>query len=101
MTHRSETVPEVSSVDVSSAATTTLPVRQSGPHDLECLIQRALQAQPGLRFARLTVHHCPQGVCLEGLLDANEDGIDLVELVNQIAGVQAINHVVTRPQTPK
>ena len=100
MTKRSETVSDVEPVDVSSAPT-TLPVRQEGPHDLECLIQRTLQAQPGLRFARLTVHHCPQGVCLEGLLEANEDGIDLIELVNEIAGVQAINHVVTRPQTPK
>ena len=100
MTQRSETLSNVSSVDVSKAPA-TLPMRHDGPHDLECLIQRTLQAQPGLRFARLTVHHCPQGVCLEGLLEANEDGIDLIELVNEIAGVQAINHVVTRPQTPK
>ncbi len=101
MTQRSETLPNVCSVNVSSAPATTLQPRQDGPHDLECLIQRTLQAQPGLRFARLTVHHCPQGVCLEGLLEANEGGLDLVELVNEIAGVQAINHVVTRPQTPK
>ncbi len=100
MTQRSETLSHVNSVDVSSTPA-ALPMRHDGPHDLECLIQRTLQAQPGLRFARLKVHHCPQGVCLEGLLEANDDGIDLVELVNQIAGVQAINHVVTRPQTPK
>ena len=101
MTQRSETLSEVRpSVDVSSVPVTP-PLRQDGPHDLECLIQRSLQARPGLRFTRLTVHKCPQGVCLEGLLEANEDGVDLVELVNEIAGVQAINHVVSRPQTPK
>ena len=65
------------------------------PHELECRIQRSLQAQPGLRFSRLTVHQCEQGVCLEGSLEANDDGVDLCELVNQIAGVKAINHVVT------
>ena len=78
-----------------------------GPHELECRIQRRLQAQPGLRFSRLTVHQCEQGVCLEGSLEANDDGLDLCELVNQIAGVKVINHVVThcmatnqRPVTP-
>jgi|GEM_PF-6515424 len=73
----------------------------AGPHDLECLIQRGLQAYPGLRFSRLTVHKCPQGVCLEGLLESNEDSLDLCDLVNEIAGVPAINHVVMRPNLPK
>ena len=100
MTQRSETLSDVCSVDVSSTPV-TLPLRHDGPHDLECLIQRTLQARPGLRFSNLKVHQCPQGVCLEGLLEANEDGVDLVELVNEIAGVQVINHVVTRPQIPK
>ena len=76
-------------------------VTSTGPHDLECLIQRGLQAYPGLRFARLTVHQCPQGVCLEGLLETNEEGIDLCELVNQIAGVKALNRVVNQPAKPK
>ena len=72
-----------------------------GPHELECLIQRGLQAHPGLKFARLTVHQCQQGVCLEGLLETNEEGIDLCDLVNEIAGVKVINHVVCQPTKPK
>lgn len=76
-------------------------MNSTGPHDLECLIQRGLQAYPGLKFSRLTVHQCPQGVCLEGLLESNEDSLDLCDLVNEIAGVQAINHVVMRPHVPK
>ena len=85
-------------VPVGKPTTVSVPVPSSdGPHDLECLIQRTLQARPGLKFARLTVHKCPQGVCLEGLLEANDEGLDLCELVNEIAGVKAINHVVMRP----
>lgn len=71
------------------------------PHELECLIQRSLQSYPGLHFARLTVHQCQQGVCLEGLLESNDDGLDLCDLVNEIAGVRALNHVVMRPVRPK
>ena len=100
MTQRSETLSDISSADISSAPVTP-PLRHDGPHDLECLIQRTLQARPGLRFANLKVHQCPQGICLEGLLEANDDGVDLVELVNEIAGVQVINHVVMRPKSPK
>lgn len=82
----------------------TLPVSESdstvacpvGPHELECRIQRSLQAHPGLKFTRLTVHQGPQGVCLEGLLEENADGVDLCELVNQITKVNVINHVVSQ-----
>lgn len=70
-------------------------------HELECLIQRGLQAYPGLKFARLSVHQCPQGVCLEGLLETNDEDFDLCDLVNEIAGVKAINHVVMHPAKPK
>lgn len=75
--------------------------RKDSPHELECRIQRSLQSYPGLHFARLTVHQCQQGVCLEGLLESNEDGLDLCDLVNEIAGVHALNHVVMRPSRPK
>lgn len=100
MTQRSTTISKQESLG------STLPVQSTsspltGRHELECLIQRGLQTVPGLKFARLSVHQCAQGVCLEGLLETNEEGIDLCDLVQEIAGVQAINHVVTHPSKPK
>lgn len=89
------------SVDASRLDPPSTILNSAGPHDLECLIQRGLQAYPGLKFSRLTVHKCQHGVCLEGLLESNEDGLDLCDLVNEIAGVEAINHVVMRPNLPK
>lgn len=71
------------------------------PHELECRIQRDLQSRPGLNFVRLTVHQCPQGICLEGLLETEEVAVDLCDLVNEIAGVKAINRVVVRTAKPK
>ena len=100
MTQRSPSSFKATSVVALSPSAVRVPA-PDGPHELECLIQRSLQSRPGLRFARLTVHQCPQGVCLEGLLEANDDGLDLCELVNEIAGVKAINHVVMRPALPK
>lgn len=98
MTKRSPSL----SVEVNSASTPKKTSQMSTErHELECRIQRGLQAYPGLKFARLSVHQCPQGVCLEGLLETNEDDIDLCDLVNEIAGVKAINHVVIHPTKPK
>lgn len=94
MSQRSKT----SSVAV-PAPSVAAEIRQ--PHELECLIQRRLQTQAGLKFARLTVHQCPQGICLEGLLESNDEGLDLSDLVKQIARVAVINRVVMRPATPK
>ena len=81
-----------SSKEVAPRISNTPPVR---PHELECQIQRQLKSQSGLKFAWLTVHKCPQGVCLEGMLESNENNVDLCDLVNEIAGIEAINHVVT------
>jgi hypothetical protein len=102
MTQRTPSLSDATStVDVVSLPATAESTRQEDPHELECRIQRRLQSHPGLRFTRLTVHQCPQGVCLEGLLELNEDGLDLCELVNEIAGVRALNHVVMRRAVPK
>lgn len=99
MTQRSPSRVETASTAKSAAQSKIEP--SCTPHDLECRIQRGLQSYPGLKFSRLTVHQCPEGVCLEGLLETNDEGIDLCDLVNQIAGVKAINHVVSRPTKPK
>lgn len=88
-----------------AGATTTAPpvtapnstaATQPGPHDLECRIQRTLQSHPGLKFSRLTVHQCQQGICLEGSLEESSDDVDLCELVSQIVDVNVINHVVSQ-----
>lgn len=100
MKNSSPIVPD-NSVSTGSSLVNAQVGSAAGPHELECRIQRGLQAHPGLKFVRLTVHQCPQGVCLEGLLETNEDGIDLCDLVNEIAGVKAINRVVSQPAKPK
>lgn len=93
-----KTLPPVSDSPIATPAKRVKPLSTTmeDHHDLECRIQRALQAHPDLKFARLIVHQCPQGVCLEGLLESNERQIDLCTLVNDIADVKVINRVVTQ-----
>ena len=95
MTQRSESS-SGKTLPVAVPASSAPSASQSQRHELECLIQRSLQMHDGLKFTRLTVHQCAEGVCLEGLLESNEQGIDLCDLVNEIAGVNAINRVVMR-----
>ena len=69
------------------------------PHEVEYEVQRRLQSHPDLKFSRLHVHRCEQGICLEGFLESNEYEIDLCDVVLSIEGVTGVlNRVVlTRP----
>jgi hypothetical protein len=103
MSTHSQKLPSNISSNITEAPQTT-PISgpaTPNPHELECLIQRGLQSRAGLKFSRLVVHKFGDCVCLEGLLEENQEGLDLCEVVNEIAGVKAINRVVARSATPK
>ena len=69
------------------------------PHEIEYEVQRRLQSHPALKFSRLHVHRCQEGICLEGFLESNEYEIDLCDVVRSVEGVTGVlNRVVlTRP----
>lgn len=69
------------------------------PHEVEYEVQRRLQNHPALKFTRLHVHRCQEGICLEGFLESNEYEIDLCDVVRSVEGVTGVlNRVVlTRP----
>ena len=69
------------------------------PHEVEREVQSRLQNHPALKFSRLHVHKCPEGICLEGFLESNEYEIDLCEVVLGVEGVTRVLNrvVVTRP----
>ena len=69
-----------------------------GPHQIEEDVQRELLAQPELRFSSLVVRRVADGVCLEGVLEA--DDVEAASscvcgLARRVAGVQEVlNHLV-------
>ena len=69
-------------------------VGPSRPHSIERQVQRKLLANPRLRFSSLVVRRTPDGICLEGVLEAN-NGCDVCSLAQQVEGVdQVLNHLL-------
>ena len=72
------------------------------PHRIESEVRRALVAHPELHFKVLVVRRVKDGVCLEGVLDADDDAPDVSRLAGQVEGVGfVINRLLVRtPQHP-
>jgi hypothetical protein len=69
----------------------------SPAHDLEQAVRRELSAQPELCFSSLVIHRIPDGVCLEGVLEIEDDCPDVDRLVRRVAGVEhVLNHLVVK-----
>jgi osmotically-inducible protein OsmY len=84
------------SSDAGTIASDSVFVKDSR-HQIEWDVKRQLLSSPGLRFSSLVVRRVPDGVCLEGVLEADDDRPDVCSLVRQVAGVQnVLNHLVLR-----
>ena len=78
-------------------ATVEVPPRPVRPHQVERAIQRELLGQPGLRFSSLVIRRIRDGICLEGVLETEDECPDVCRLVKSVAGVDnVLNHLVVR-----
>jgi osmotically-inducible protein OsmY len=67
----------------------------ASPHQVELEVQRALLAQPMLRFSSLVVRRINDGVCLQGVLEADADSPDVCTIAQRVSGVRhVLNHLV-------
>ncbi len=65
------------------------------PHQVELDVQRELLSQPSLHFASLVVRRINNGVCLQGVLEADADSPDVCSIAQRVSGVrQVLNHLV-------
>lgn len=65
------------------------------PHRLEQDVRNRLMAEPSLNFTSLVVRRVPDGLCLEGVLETDEDSTDVARRVRRLCGVsQVLNHLV-------
>lgn len=68
-----------------------------GKHRVECAVQKELLSHPSLHFTSLVVRRTPNGVCLEGMLEAGADSPDPCHLARSVAGVsEVINRLMVR-----
>lgn len=66
-------------------------------HAVEREVQRALLSQPDVHFPSLVVRRVQGGVCLEGVMEIDDDGPDVTDLARRVAGVErVINHLLVR-----
>ena len=67
------------------------------PHQVEHAVRRHLLTHPNLRFSSLVIRRIRDGVCLQGVLDADPNAPDVCTLAQSVAGVrQVLNHLVVR-----
>jgi osmotically-inducible protein OsmY len=67
----------------------------ASPHQVELDVQRALLSQPRLHFSSLVVRRISDGVCLQGVLEADADSPDVCSIAQGVSGVrQVLNHLV-------
>lgn len=67
------------------------------PHRLEQEVRHRLMSEPQLNFTMLVVRRMQGGVCLEGVLETDDDSTDIEHLVRRVAGVeQVLNYLVVR-----
>lgn len=79
-------------VDQALIDTVRIDVAES-PHRVEQDVRRLLLSQPGLHFPSLVVRRIDDGVCLQGVVEADDDTPDVCGLARSVAGV---NHVLNR-----
>ena len=92
-------IPVTAASDRSSSDTEVVALQ---PHRLEQEVQRKLLAHPRLKFSSLVIRRIENGVCLEGVLEADDDAPDVIGLAQKVAGVEEVlNHlVIRRPHRP-
>lgn len=74
------------------------------PHQIESEVRRLLVSQSDLHFSSLVVRRIHDGVCLEGVLEAEDEQPDVDSLARRVAGVEhVINRLLvhSRPNHPR
>ncbi len=67
------------------------------PHQVEQEVRRYLLTHPNLRFSSLVIRRIRDGVCLEGVLDADQRSPDVCTVAQSVAGVhEVLNHLVVQ-----
>jgi hypothetical protein len=69
-------------------------------HRIEQAVQRELMSEKTVRFASLVVRRVDNnGICLQGVVETDEDLPDLCKIVQRVPGVDQVwNHLLVTPR---
>lgn len=72
------------------------------PHFMEREIRRTLSNHPGLEVANLVIRRVPDGVCLSGVIESCDEGVDVASLVQEVQGVdRVLNRLLVRTKNAR
>jgi osmotically-inducible protein OsmY len=63
---------------------------QQSAHQVELDVQRELLAHPSLHFSSLVVRRINNGVCLQGVLEVDDDSTDVCRIAQRVSGVREV-----------
>lgn len=70
------------------------------PHSLERAIQHELLNHPDICFSSLVVRRFRDGICLQGVIEVEDEIPDVEALARDLSGLDRVmNHLVVRRQT--
>lgn len=71
------------------------------PHSLECTIQHALAIDSDVSLSSVVIHRTKNGVCLEGVLEFDDECPDICNRIKALTGVEeVINHLMMKKRIP-
>lgn len=71
-----------------------------GSHALEASVRRQLMTEEGVDFQSLVVRRVNDGVCLQGVVEVDDEGFDATKLALKIMDVNVVRNelLVRRPR---
>lgn len=87
---------------MSASVSTSGPVSSDSdvPHALEAEVHRELMSDQELQFSSLVIRRIKDGVCLQGVLEVDQEPGAATEIALRVAGVGRVQNNLVR-RTPK
>ncbi|MEQ8851314.1 hypothetical protein [Gimesia sp.] len=98
---KSKPLPRTDQPHPANTASRIAPRNFEAPHALECEIKHALAIDSDVCLNSLVVRRTKNGVCLEGVLEFDDECPDLSKRIQALTGVEeVINHMVMKRRMP-
>ena len=90
-------LPDESDTELPAGESEATESASEEPHALERAIQLELLNQSDVQFSSLVVRRFRDGVCLQGVIEVDDDLPDIERITRELSGVNRVmNHLVVR-----
>lgn len=98
---KSNSLPPTAQTLPAKTASRIAPRSFEAPHGLECEVKHALAVDADVSLNSLVVRRTKNGVCLEGVLEFDDECPDICKRIQALTGVEeVINHMLMKRRMP-